>query len=217
MIEPSIKFTLEVRSKPSVSLTKPLDHFTGYSPGLQSAGTVYVRVMIVALSAATTPKPAPCLNKKDVLLSLMPISFTYAPPLFADLYLIGDSASIVYCAPATANVVLSLLLTYALRVTVSPGYALTLSRTQSILPSPLSLTTLIAPSVNLTFFVMSKPSVSLTFVLAHLMSYVPSAQSVGTVYASVNTVAPSAATFSMPIPSSKRNFVPFPLSPIVDV
>ena len=63
VIEPSTKLTLEVRSNPSVSLTKASAHFTEYTPGSQFSGTLYESVMIVALLAATTPVPALWLNR----------------------------------------------------------------------------------------------------------------------------------------------------------
>ena len=82
-----------------------------------------MRVMIVALSPATIPAPTLLSNKNEFLVSFVLISLTYAPPVVNDLYLIFDSAStsILYCAPATATAALSLFLTYALTVTVSPG------------------------------------------------------------------------------------------------
>ena len=78
------------------------------------------------------------------------------------------------------------------------------------------LLTVILPFVNLTLAVISNPSVSLISAFDHFTSYVPSGQFSGTVYERVNTVAPSAATFSFPLLSLKRNLFPFELLPISD-
>ena len=62
MIAPSVRVILSVIALPFVSVMNALDHFTGYVPSAQSAGTLNVRVMIVAPSAAFTPLPMPSPN-----------------------------------------------------------------------------------------------------------------------------------------------------------
>ena len=62
MIAPSVRVILSVIALPFVSVMNALDHFTGYVPFAQSAGTLNVRVMIVASSAAFMPLPMPSPN-----------------------------------------------------------------------------------------------------------------------------------------------------------
>ena len=61
-IAPSVSLILSVILLPFVSVMNALDHFTGYVPFAQSAGTLNVRVMIVASSAAFMPLPMPSPN-----------------------------------------------------------------------------------------------------------------------------------------------------------
>ena len=61
-IAPSVRVILSVILLPFVSVMNALDHFTGYVPFAQSAGTLNVRVMIVEPSAAFTPLPTPSPN-----------------------------------------------------------------------------------------------------------------------------------------------------------
>ena len=88
---------------------------------------------------------------------------------------------ILNCAPATGRAAPSGSETIALSDTVSPGLAVTLSRTHAISPSNLGALTMIAPSVRVTLSVTSSPFVSVINALSHVTGYVPSAVSFGTV------------------------------------
>ena len=106
------------------------------------------------------------------------------------------------CAPAIASLEASGSEITALRVTSSPGLALTLSRIHEISPAA---PTIIAPSVSVTLSVILFPLVSQMKALDHSTGYTPAAQSVGTVYTKVKTVEPSSALTPLPMPSPNAN------------
>ena len=70
MILPSTSFTIEVMSLPYSSEMNALDHSTGYSPALQSLGTVYVSLRTTEPSVAAVPLPSTLANANSLVESL---------------------------------------------------------------------------------------------------------------------------------------------------
>ena len=70
IILPSTSFTIEVMSLPYSSEMNALDHSTGYSPALQSLGTVYVSLRTTEPSVAAVPLPSTLANANSFVESL---------------------------------------------------------------------------------------------------------------------------------------------------
>ena len=183
-------------------------HFIAYLPSAHLASTLNSSVTTVFPSAAAT-EAEPALPNRITFSSRFELTFaSYASDL-ADTptsLMSFDAELIANCAPAIAIAALSASSTTALSFTVSPGFAVSFPRTHLILPFCSSLLlTVIEPSVNLTLEVMFLARPSLTTCSAHLTSYLPAGQSVGTVYVSVMISALSAATTPSLATFEKRN------------
>ena len=113
-------------------------------------------------------------NANSFVLALFTIAALYPSdcPL-TELYSIGVAALIANCAPATGRAAPFESSTVTSILTVSPGLAFTVGMFQEISPSNFSSSTIIAPSVKLTLFVISLPFVSLTKAFDQATSYVP--------------------------------------------
>ena len=113
MIAPLRSCTCDVISSPlallmNVGIVSP-PHTTGYSPAAQSAGTTYVSVRTVALSAAALPPTGAAnaySNVPELLITVAPYASEPVAPVYTPFWLKGVSELMINCAPPITSAVL---------------------------------------------------------------------------------------------------------------